>query len=319
MHACGFRAFDTYNTIHLEGLENGAAAALLDGCQRLAARYERLFSHTLPESSLVRINRAGGAGVAVESELAQLVGKALEYCRASAGLFDISVGPLVALWDFSAHAQEPRTVPQPAALARALEHVGWSTVRVDGCTVELGDPAASLVLGGIAKGFIADELVAQLKRGGARHGLVNLGGNVRVFGGKASGEPFTIGLRAPRPSTPGTPDDQAVFATVQLFDGAVVTSGIYERAFTASDGSFYHHILDPRTGMPAATDVASASIVSACAIDGDAWATTLILMGSSSALECAEELGGCEAVLVTREGRVVHTGGIGSRVPFALC
>ena len=175
-----------------------------------------------------------------------------------------------------------------------------------------------IVLGGIAKGYIADALCDLLKQYGIKHGFVNLGGNVKVFGGKpgsgdkASPRPFIIGLRVPQQYTlPGN-----AFAHVQLTDGAVVTSGIYERGIRLEDGSFSHHILDPRTGMPAETDIVSTSLISETALDGDGYTTALIVMGLERALDFVEALPGCEAVFVARDKTIHATSGIGSSIPF---
>ena len=112
--------------------------------------------------------------------------------------------------------------------------------------MQLADPEACLELGGIAKGYIADGVLEILANHGVKHAIVNLGGNVAVMGGRPDGTPWQVGLRQPIASH-GTPVT-ASFAVVGLMSGSVVTSGVYERAFT-SNGKAYHHIIDPRTGF----------------------------------------------------------------------
>ena len=107
------------------------------------------------------------------------------------------------------------------------------------------------------------------------------------------------------------------FAVLALRDGSAVTSGIYERAFE-QDGKLYHHILDPRTGFPAETDLLSATVVAQSSLDADGYTTALIIMGADRALAFAEQHPALEAVLVTTEGDVLATSGIGDRVPFEL-
>lgn len=313
MHTRVFNAFNTMNTVQIEHLHEDAAEYILDDVERQCARYERLFSHTLEESGLALLNRTHGEPVRVDPELALLIGEALFYCAATDGLFDITMGPVVELWSQAARKGAP--VPEGRLIAEALALVGWRGVHVDGSTVRMEEPRASVVLGGIAKGYIADALVALLKERGVGHGFVNLGGNVAVFGGKPDGAPWNVGIRVPRPSH-DAPEDS--FAIVQVADGSVVTSGIYERAFVDADGIFRHHILDPRTGVPAQTDLASATLVCGRSLDGDGYTTALIVMGLERALAFAEALPGCEAVFVTLDGRVAATSGIGTAVSFLL-
>lgn len=99
--------------------------------------------------------------------------------------------------------------------------------------------------------------------------------------------------------------------------GSVVTSGVYERAFT-SNGKAYHHIIDPRTGFPAESDVISATVISRTSLEGDGYSTSLILMGVEGALQFAEQHPEIDIVLVDVRGRVFATPGIGDRVPFRL-
>lgn len=311
------QAFHTNCTFKVYGFEK--SKQLFKDLEEECLRYEKLFSHTLNESELVRVNNAAGTPVEVSPELADLVRTALHYCEATDGLFDISAGGLVDLWNSPETKQLLITGEEPSAdsLNHALAHVNYQGIWVSKNTIQLEDPATKLVLGGIAKGYIADKLCAFMQDRGVEHGFVNLGGNVKVFGGKLNEEgeavPYLVGLRVPRPSYAG---EEAAFAAVQLESGAVVTSGIYERGVAAADGSFYHHILDPRTGAPAQTDLVSASLISEGALDGDGYTTALIIMGLERARAFVEALPGCEAVFVSQDNTIHVTSGMGSSVPF---
>ena len=313
------QAFHTVCTFTVYGFDE--APALFKEIAKECQRYEYLFSHTLNKSSLVRLNNAAGKAVEVEPELAELIQAALAYCEETDGAFDITVGPLVALWNAPAIKQVLRAgqAAHPEGIAEACEHVDWRRVHVEGTTVSLDDPESSIVLGGIAKGYIADKLCEFMVKRGVQHGFVNLGGNVAVFGGKPADEgstsPFTVGLRKPQPSSAG---EEAAFAAVQIENGAVVTSGIYERGLVSHDGSIFHHILDPRTGMPAETDVVSASLICESALEADAYATALVVMGMDRARAFAEQFPACEAVLVSTGGEVHITSGMGTKIPFQL-
>ncbi|MEE8722808.1 MAG: FAD:protein FMN transferase [Eggerthellaceae bacterium] len=303
------RDFFLFNTVN--SVSADADDAALDRVVALCERFEKTFGRFNPESELYRLNHAGGAPTTVSDELAAIISAALGYCERTDGLFDITMGSVTRLWDFHAG-----TIPARADIDRALEHVNWQNVTVDGSVVTIADPAAWIDLGGIAKGYIADRIIEQLQADGARHILVNLGGNVAVAGGKPDGTPWKVGLRRPA-SSEATMGVAQSFAVVQLENGSAVTSGTYERAFER-DGRLYHHILDPKTGEPAQTDLLSVTVVSKRSLDGDGYTTALIAMGADRALAFCEDLPDVECVAVTTDGDVLATSGIGDAIPFEL-
>ena len=237
---------------------------VLDGAVALCERFEQLFSRTIATSDVARINDAGAEPVMVEPETADLISQALGYCEASGGLFDITIGAVSSLWDF-----RNGIVPSEEDIAAALPHVGWRTVHVDGTAVRLDDPAASLDLGGIAKGWIADALISYLAGEGVESACVNLGGNVVVLGSKPDGSPWRVGVQDPFAER-----GASIIARTDIADGSLVTSGLYERAFEQG-GRRYWHILDPRTGYPVETGIVSASVLSERSIDGDGFTKQL--------------------------------------------
>lgn len=284
-----------------------ALAAARDRCWY----FEYAFSRTRTDSDITRAHAAAPAPVEVCPETAELVELALGYCRQSQGRFDITMGSVTSLWDFHNHV-----VPAQLAVARALEHVGYERIRVDRAgnvpTLAISDPATILDLGGVAKGYIADDLGRLLRAHGVERFVLNLGGNVLVSGGRpandaarprvAAGSPWRIGIVNPR-------DVAHHRAVVQLAEGSVVTSGIHERRF-AQGGVWYHHILDPATGMPAKTDVVSATIIAARSMDCDGWSTTAFMLGAERAIDVIEQLEGIEAVLIDERDEVWWTSGI---------
>jgi len=299
-------AFNTINTISADTDDE----SVLDAAADLCARYELLFSRTRPDSELARVNTAAGAPVKVDRELSAFIATALDYCAAVDGLYDITMGSVTRLWDF-----HEGIIPCAEAIDAGRAHVDYRKVHVDGDTVTLEDPAATIDLGGIAKGYIADRLIDLMRTRGVESGMVNLGGNVAVLGCKPDGSPWTIGLRMPAP----TQDAALVtsFATVKVCDASVVTSGIYERAF-ARDDMLYHHILDPRTGYPAKTDLLGATVVSDESLDGDGFTTALIIMGLDRALAFVESNPRIEAVFVNLAGEVYASSAIGDSIPFEM-
>lgn len=261
---------------------------VLDAVVERCRSFEQTLSRTIPTSDIGRINAAAGAPVEVAPETAELIARALEYCQASGGLFDITIGAVSSLWDF-----KQGVVPTQEQIEAALLHVGYACVEVDDQTVILADPQAMLDLGGIAKGYVADVLVAQLADAGVTSGYVNLGGNVKVLGTKPDGSPWRVGIRDPHIDA----SDTDSIARVSLEGGSVVTSGLYERRFE-KDGTAYWHILDPRTGYPVQSDLVSATIVSEQSIDGDSLTKPLFMMGQEQALLWAEGQAQLQVLLV---------------------
>lgn len=292
-----FRAFDTVCAVSAD-----VDAAALREVEALCARYELLLSRFNPESRLFALNAAEGKWIDAGDELASVLRAALGYCERTGGLFDITMGGVCRLWDF-----KRGVMPADAAITQALAHVDWRNVQVEGTQARIIDPQTTIDLGGMAKGYIADRVIDLLKCRGATTGVINLGGNVACLGGKPNGSAWNVGLRAPAPS--GGSLQAASFASVPVRGKSVVTSGVYERSFVRN-GRVLHHILDPRTGKPAETDVLSATIIADKSLDADGYTTALIIMGADEALTFAEQTPGIEAVLLTTNARLLQTTGL---------
>ena len=259
-------AFDTVVTISAQ-----CSKKLLNAVSERCTYFENRFSRTVEGSDIWNINNAAGAPVEVAPETA-----AIKYAEDSDGLFDITIGAVSSLWDFVEGVK-----PDDAAIQAALPHIDYRTITVEGNTVTLSDPEAKLDLGGIAKGYITDDLVSMLKEGGCKNASISLGGNVYVMGESFDGDAWSVGVQDPN----GAQDD--VLATVAARNRSVVTSGLYERSFE-QDGQLYYHILDPKTGYPASTDLKSASIMTKKSVLGDAYSTILFLLGHDRAMELIE-------------------------------
>ena len=273
-------AFDTVLKFTLCMDDEGAgfrrkAAGIFDELQTLCARYERLFSRTLPLSDISRINDAQGKAVCVSHETAQLVAAALSYCRKSGGVFDISAGCVTKLWDFKQGIS-----PDDASVQRAIRHIGWRNIHVfqkDAIWyIQLGDAQAALDLGGIAKGWIADELGKHLTESGVSNYLINLGGNILTHGCNAQGKPWVIEVASPF----SQPSERMLIRSTK---GSIVTSGTYERCFR-KNGVLMHHVLDPQTGYPVITDAVSATIICERSVDAEGFSTTALALGVDEGL-----------------------------------
>lgn len=287
---------DTIVTVTLYG---GGDEETLSGAMELAAHYDRLWSVTLPDSDIVRINTARGHSVQVDGDTARLLSEALYYHGMSAGAFAVTIGPVTALWDFTG---DNPIIPDDGRLKQALSHVGDSLLKVDGNTVTLGDPEGAVDVGGIAKGYIADRLKEYLAEQGVNSAILDLGGNIYALGSK-NGKDFKVGIQAP------FAENAAMTASVRVRDKSVVTSGIYQRCFTV-DGRLYHHILSPETGKPVDNGLASVTILSDSSCEGDALSTICYLLGEAASRELLAGLGGPEAIFVRRDGTVSATGDV---------
>lgn len=252
---------------------------ILDSVFDRCAFFQATLSAQEEGSDIDRINKAGGKPVEVQPETAEVIQKAMRYCEESGGLFDITIGAASLLWDF-----KEGVVPDTAELEEAITHIDYRKVSVNGTTVQLDDPAAKLDVGGVAKGYIADDLIALLQSQGVQSAFVNLGGNVKTLGSKPDGSPWQVGIQDPNANAEGLGGSADAIARVACTGESVVTSGLYERVFEHG-GVRYWHILDPRTGFPVETDVVSATIVSDESIDGDGFTKALFMMQKTSVEE----------------------------------
>src|SRR5213593_3629415 len=226
-----------------------AQAALTAGFQEIR-RLENMLSTWIETSELSRINQAAGLEpIGVSAETFDLLRRALEVAEYTEGGFNIAIGPAVRLWNIP---EAPR-IPTAMELDIAAQYVDYRRIHLDAArrTVFLEKPGMRIDIGGIGKGFAAEKAAAVMREIGATGGLVAVAGDFRVFGRRADGTAWPLGIQHPR--EPGK-----ILATLDATDEAVSTSGDYERYFM-QDGVRYHHILDPRTLQPPACARASPS------------------------------------------------------------
>ncbi len=290
-------AMDTYMAFVAYG--EGADAALLEATH-LVQDLEKELSRTDEKSAVYGINH--GAGVPVPADTLAVLDAALRWSEDTDGLFDVTVAPLVELWNIT--GEEPH-IATDAEIAELLPLVGREHVRVDGDTVTLDDGCA-IDLGGIGKGYAGDAVAALLQERGVTGATASLGGNVVVIGTKPDGSLWTVAIQDPASA------NYACLLT--LTDCAIVTSGGYQRYFTAEDGTVYQHILDPRTGKPADSDLTSASIICADGTRADAYSTALYIMGEVDATAFWREKQDFDMVLITEDGRLLYTPGLADKI-----
>lgn len=279
----------------------------LDDCMELASHYEQLFSRTVKDSDISKINDADGSYVEVDKETIELIQSGLTYCELSAGAFDITLGEVSDLWNFKEH--KDGSLPDADSIKEAVSHVNYKNVKLNGTKAALIDPDASLDLGGIAKGYIADRMKEYLEDNGVSSGMINLGGNVITIGEKPDGTDYQIAIQKPFDES-GTP-----IGSVKIKDKSMVTSGTYQRYFEKDD-IIYHHILNTSTGYPVENHLESVTIISDKSVDGDGLSTTCLALGLEKGMELIENTDHTEAVFITDNGEVYTTSGFEDQYAF---
>lgn len=284
---------DTVIQITLYDTEN---ESLLDESFAICEKYEQLLSRTIASSDVSRINEANGKPVTVSDETIALIQKSLTYSELSDGAFDITIAPLSSLWDF----KDQKAVPDSNDIEEARKLVDYHAIRIDGNSVTLTNPEASIDLGAIAKGYIADKIKEYLVSENVKSGLINLGGNVLTIGTKPDGSAWNIGIQKP------FDEQNAAITSVHLSDESVVTSGVYERYFK-QDGIIYHHILDAKTGYPYQNGLLGVTIISKESVDGDALSTTCFALGLEKGMELIRSLPDVDAIFITDDYQLHDT------------
>lgn len=299
---------DTYITLTAYGPNADAA---IDEALKQISKIEAAMSIFADTSEVSYINQAASAApVKVSAEVAEVLYSALHYSKITDGLFDVSVKPLTDLWAIT--SPNPR-VPELEKLDAALKLVGYENIEFDPVskTVFFTKNDMGIDLGGIAKGYAADETARIFKKHNIRRAIINLGGNIVVMGqrkaafierlqGLLSGSPmdsrFRVGIQ-----TPFAPTGEYC-VIVRASDAAVVSSGSYERNFTAG-GVLYHHIIDPRTGYPASNGIESVTVICPSSTAADALSTGIFVMGIEDGMEFADKCG-VDVIIIDSEKRI---------------
>ncbi len=281
----GFRAMSSRHEIAIDSDNEARARRAIDAAIADVKRIEARYSRYLDDSVTSRINIAAGkAAVPIDAETAALLRYADRCFALSGGRFDITSGVLRRAWDFR---REPPQLPSPAVVSELLERVGWDRVEWDEHSVRLPVAGMEIDFGGIGKEYAADRAAAICQEHGERHAIVNLGGDVRLAGPRGDGGPWRIGIRDPRPA-PGR--ENAAIAFVEMREGALATSGDYER-YIEVDGRRYCHLLDPRSGWPVSGWRSISVAAPLCAVAGSCASIAMLLEEGAPAFLGAQRVG----------------------------
>jgi len=265
-----FAAMGSPCRLRLAGVDSHTARAAADRAIAEVRRIEQAWSRYRDDSIVSRINAAAGGtrAVDVDTETAAMLDFGATLWRQSGGLFDLSSGVLRRAWDYRAGR-----LPAAPVLQEALALVGWERVEWDGQRIRLPQAGMQLDFGGVGKEYAVDRAATLLIEAGLRHGVVNLGGDLRAIGPRPDGSPWPLAVAHPR--QPG-----AIAFEWPLASGAIATSGDYER-FLMHDGRRYGHILDPRTGWPVSA-WSSITVAAPSCLAAGALSTVAMLAGAEA-------------------------------------
>lgn len=290
-------AMDTYMTLTAYGKN---AEHSLEEASDTIKQLDSLLSTEDENSEIYKLNHDGNADLSETSSF--LMKKSIQINKQTGGAFNPAVYPLMKLWGFTTQKYK---VPDESEINELLPITDFSKVEFDENTgnVKFESEGMGIDFGGIAKGYASAKIMDIFKNNELTGGLVSLGGNVQVMGNKPDGTLWRVAIQNPN-------ENEDYLGVLEIKDKAVITSGGYERYFE-ENGKKYHHILDPKTGFPAESDLQSVTIVSDDGTLADGYSTSLFIMGLDKSLDFWKENSSkFDAILYTNDGELYITEGI---------
>ena len=231
-------------------------------------RIEQRYSRYREDSVLSGINRAAedGGSIAVDDETMALLNYANTCYKQSSGMFDISSGILRKAWDF-----KTQKIPKKAEIKQLLKSIGWKKIKLGEKEISFSVPGMHLDFGGIGKEYAVDRAAAICWQHGVQHGLVNLGGDIKIIGPHIDGKPWMVGICHPRKAN-------ELLTRLSLYSGGVASSGDYQRCIEIN-GTRYSHVLNPKTGWPVRGLASVTVIAEQCVIAGSACTIAMLMEG----------------------------------------
>jgi thiamine biosynthesis lipoprotein len=298
-------ALDTLIELKIYSYPNKYRDSLIQDAFDEIKSLENTLSMHIEGSDIDKLNKNAGIEPTTVSPLTyRVLNDSIYFSEKTGGLFDVTTGPLIDLWAINPPEGH---YPSEQELAAVLPLIDYHKIKFLGENmIELQDKGMILNLGAIAKGTIADEIKAYLLGRGVTSALINLGGNVLAVGSKPDGSSFVIGIQDPA-STRGD-----YLLSIKINDETVVSSGDYERYFIYN-GKMYHHILNPKTGFPAETNIKQVTIVTRNSQTADGLSTSVLLLGVHKGIQLIESLEGVDAILITKDHYIYFTEGLRDR------
>jgi thiamine biosynthesis lipoprotein len=250
------------------------AATVIQDVQRLEQRYSRY----QPESYLSGINQLAGQGgsIRLDEETASLMDYAEACYQESEGMFDVTSGLLRKVWNF-----KNLKLPEQSEIDAILDKVGWHRLSWNNPVLDFSIAGMELDFGGTVKEYAVDRAAGLCLEAGIIHGLINLGGDIRIIGPHPDGSPWAVGIQHPeRPNE--------LLKTLNLYQGAMASSGDYERCIDIN-GKRYSHVLNPKTGWPVSYLSAVSVVADFCVVAGSA--STIAMLKEANGTTWLENFG----------------------------
>lgn len=265
---------------------------------KICRDYENLLSKTIEDSEIGRINTRKTNEVSTDT--AELLELSLEFAEQSNGAFDITIGSITDLWDFTSNEKH---IPDQELINVAKQYVDYRTIKIADQKILFENENTKLDLGAIAKGFIADQVKEYLVEQGVTSAIINLGGNVQCIGRKDQEKGFRVGIQKPF--------DSGSIVEIELNDefSSVVTSGVYQRYFE-KENQIYHHIIDPKTGYPTNNHLLSVTIISKDSSSGDALSTACLVLGLEKGMKLIDEKDDLYAIFIDDDFNIYYSEGL---------
>ncbi len=301
-------SMDTITTITVVSPSQEKAEEAIDAAFDEIKTLEEFLNYFSTESEITAINKAAGkVPVKVSKETLDVVKKAVDVADATDGAFNPTIGPVIKLWGFSRQSSE-HSLPSRKLIEDALRLVDYKKIKINNLTSEiyLEEKGMELDLGGIAKGYAADKAIEAIKSKGIKSALVAIAGDIKGFGLKLDHQPWKVGIQDPRPEeSKSEANKEGILAAMPLKDEAISTSGDYQRFFM-KDGKRYHHIIDPRTGYPTASQVISVSVIAPEGYAADGISTGIFVLGSEKGIKLLESMG-LDGIIVDIDKKIFLT------------
>lgn len=300
-----FQAMNTFMSVKAYGKNSEAAAVAV---QKRVEELESYLSTTNQESDVYNLNHNQKASLEIHPETYNLVRFALNIAESTGGALNPVLYPVTSAWGFTTGEYR---VPSQSEIDVLLENVDFSKVMLEekgGKYFAFMPDKMMLDLGAVGKGYAGDEAIKILKENGITSALLDFGGNVQTLGLKPDKSEWKIGIK--------NPWDGSVACGISVSNKCVITSGGYERFFTADDGKKYIHIFDGKTGYPVMNDVASTTIVCQNGIYGDALSTAMFVMGAESSIKYWKQHRDFDLIVITNENQIFYTTGLKGKIQF---
>jgi thiamine biosynthesis lipoprotein len=281
--------------ITIVGKDSLTAEMSIDTVIAEITRIENLISDWKPTSQVSQVNaNAGIRPIKVDKEVFELTERALELSKLTHGAFDISFAAMDRIWKFDGSMT---AMPTAEAIKKSVEKVGYCNIILDKeqSTIFLKLKGMKIGFGALGEGYAADQCRDMMLKRGIEAGIVNGSGDMSTWGKQPDGSDWIIGINDPN-------RQGELFAVVPLRQGAVVTSGSYEK-FVIFNGKRYSHIINPATGYPA-TGLTSVTVFGPSAEKANGFSTSLMVLGKQAGLKLINQFSEFSCVMITDDGKV---------------